>query len=357
MKKGVVFLDKILKDMSKVFDRMFAMIDIYGGPKTVSDNNVETYLDPIFYLIYCIDMEKTTLGFADVEFVTYIYTELIPQEVPYPLDYLPFSKQALQDFYFFLYKENKITKKQYQNMMFMFVSKQEIFFSRMSRPQFWSPDKKNEMLHMMQPNVAKEEKNKGQTAITKKAITNHENTSNVVLFPNKKSQEFSLSEKSSTLCYQLRVDLIGYKPPIWRRLILPAAITFETLHELLLITFEWSGLSEEYRFEVTDKQYLGNPSYFSVQNMLSPESEISTVFDQFAEFEYVYDFSDFWAHKIVVEKRITAEDAPNFSGPVCIKALRDTPIEGSKGAEIWEPLDLEILNEELTEYWEIRKKE
>nr|WP_314465491.1 plasmid pRiA4b ORF-3 family protein [uncultured Clostridium sp.] len=48
--------------------------------------------------------------------------------------------------------------------------------------------------------------------------------------------------------YQLKITIKGSKPPIWRRILVPEGITFETLHHMIQASFCWSG-QYPYQFE------------------------------------------------------------------------------------------------------------
>lgn len=48
-----------------------------------------------------------------------------------------------------MYKEQHITKEQYQEIIFVLAEKQPVFYSRMSKPHFWSSEKKAAMLEML----------------------------------------------------------------------------------------------------------------------------------------------------------------------------------------------------------------
>jgi hypothetical protein len=41
--------------------------------------------------------------------------------------------------------------------------------------------------------------------------------------------------------YQLRFELVGIKPAIWRRLPIPATISLHRVHVVLLWTIGWAG--------------------------------------------------------------------------------------------------------------------
>ena len=41
--------------------------------------------------------------------------------------------------------------------------------------------------------------------------------------------------------YQIKVTLLDTSPPIWRRLLVPANLTLEQLHDVLQLTMGWEG--------------------------------------------------------------------------------------------------------------------
>ncbi len=54
-------------------------------------------------------------------------------------------------------------------------------------------------------------------------------------------------EKSQEV-YQIKVTLLGTDPPIWRRLLVPAALTLEQLHHVLQLAMGWEdGHLHEFR--------------------------------------------------------------------------------------------------------------
>jgi len=48
--------------------------------------------------------------------------------------------------------------------------------------------------------------------------------------------------------YEIRVSLIHSKPPIWRRVAVPASITLAELHDVLQAAFDWTN-SHLHQFE------------------------------------------------------------------------------------------------------------
>ncbi|OTN76813.1 hypothetical protein A5886_001892 [Enterococcus sp. 8G7_MSG3316] len=330
-------MEKTLKKLAKVIDRMMDHVDLYGGPSIVSDDNLEHYLDPVFYLIFCAETAGGLSKLKDKAFVTEIYTEFLPQELPYNLRYIPFAKSVMEDFYYCLYKEKHITKAQYLEMAFIFAEKQTTFFARMTIPQFWSEEKQDEMMARIMEEEPEEHDllpidDPRIAAVSKK----------VVPFPNQKTV-FD-EEDDQPAAYQIRIDLEGYRPPIWRRLVIPAGISYEQLHLLIQIAFEWMN-EHLYLF------FAGQKSFGVGISAASEKATIDQDFQECKSLTYIYDMGADWTHKIKIEKILKKEDITVPYYPVCIKAVGDSPVE-DMFEDLREPLDREILNEQLADYWE-----
>jgi hypothetical protein len=48
-----------------------------------------------------------------------------------------------------------------------------------------------------------------------------------------------VGEPTAFPIYQFKVTLVGVKPPVWRRLIVPSSVTLKQLHNVLQIAFGW----------------------------------------------------------------------------------------------------------------------
>ena len=144
-----------------------------------------------------------------------------------------------------------------------------------------------------------------------------------------------------TPIYQLKVTLKDTKPPIWRRLLLPADVTMRRLHDILQIVVGWQE-SHLYIFEV-GRTYIGEPDPEEDWREVRPAK--STKLDQVApaagaKFVYEYDFGDSWRHDILVEKVLPAE--PDLAYPLCVAGRRAGPPEDCGGAWAYAEL-LEII--------------
>jgi Plasmid pRiA4b ORF-3-like protein len=139
-----------------------------------------------------------------------------------------------------------------------------------------------------------------------------------------------LAKTAGSTIHRVKVTIHGSKPPIWRRLELPSAMTLDLVHETLQIAFEWEGY-HLHAFETACGQF-GSPD--QDDDWSDRTDEATAALSQVAPAEnakivYVYDFGDDWRHDIVVEKILPAE--PGVAYPRCIAGRRAAPEEDSGG--------------------------
>src|SRR5271154_4314628 len=130
-----------------------------------------------------------------------------------------------------------------------------------------------------------------------------------------------LPKSALSTIHQVKVTLYGSKPPIWRRLELPSAMTLDRVHETLLIAFDWAGY-HLHAFETACGQF-GSPDQDDEWSDRADEATaaLAQVAPAVAaKIVYVYDFGDDWRHDIVVEKILPAE--PGVAYPRCIAGRR-----------------------------------
>ena len=159
--------------------------------------------------------------------------------------------------------------------------------------------------------------------------------------------------------YQFRIEIKNSKPPIWRRCIVPAGVTFSQLSLIFDIVMGWSGyhlsrfefyhlgLQLEEEDELFDFLPRGD---FSL--LVSSKTYINEYMERESWFTYTYDFGDYWDHRVTIEKIII--DYPN-NYPIVTKYKGDCPIEDSGGIQGYYQC-LEIMaDEEHPEHEERRK--
>ena len=170
--------------------------------------------------------------------------------------------------------------------------------------------------------------------------------------------------------YELRITLKGSKPPIWRRVAVPADIKLGTLHEVIQIAMGWTD-SHLHQFILRDKGLKPDPQemarryqqggwdeefisrmrgerYFVTKETpwgdpteMEGEDENKITLAQVcpnvkSNLTYEYDFGDGWEHAIKVQKII--EPQPGVQYPVCLAGKKACPPEDCGG--IWGYYDM-----------------
>jgi hypothetical protein len=139
--------------------------------------------------------------------------------------------------------------------------------------------------------------------------------------------------EKSTEIYQIKVTLLGTDPPIWRRLLVPADLTLEQLHDVLQRVMGWEDCHmHEFRI---GQQRFGKPdpmeqAFGAPRTANEGTARLSSVLGRVAtKAMYTYDFGDSWEHQIVVEKRLAPE--PGRAYPTCLAGERHGPPEDCGG--------------------------
>ena len=140
--------------------------------------------------------------------------------------------------------------------------------------------------------------------------------------------------------YQIKVTLRDTRPPIWRRLLVPAGLTLDALHDVLQVAMGWDD-SHMHEFRIGQRRF-GKPDPNDRLMGLDPignerTTHLYRVLGKVgAKAMYTYDFGDSWEHAIVVEKVLPPEPgactirsawAANFKvRPMTAAAFRATTI-------------------------------
>lgn len=160
----------------------------------------------------------------------------------------------------------------------------------------------------------------------------------------------------------LKIQLRGItKPPVWRRIEIPANLTFHDLHLTIQKAFGW----EDYHLFQFEKQPFSSgwqvtmPDDDGCIDSKEPHNAKATVVGDFLEEKrlkklvYVYDFGDDWVHDITVEQR---NDDTTLKHPVCHGGKGACPPEDCGGSYAYQEMKQLLLKnpggEEAMEYAE-----
>lgn len=133
--------------------------------------------------------------------------------------------------------------------------------------------------------------------------------------------------------FQLKVTLRDVRPPVWRRLIVPADISLDALHTVLQAAMGWYDC-HLHLFRAGDREFappgdwepVGEDSTGVVLRDLAPGKGSRLI--------YEYDFGDCWVHDILVEKVIDQQCAQVR----CLTGRRRCPPEDCGGPWGYEEL-------------------
>jgi hypothetical protein len=155
---------------------------------------------------------------------------------------------------------------------------------------------------------------------------------------------------SGQLSYQLRVELDGVAPAVWRRILIPTNMPMSKLHDVLQGTMGWTD-SHMHSFEVGDVSYGMCFDDFPEDEIDEQKVTVRDALNGLLRFAYEYDFGDGWSHTISIEDEIRTPWGLRFA--VCMAGENACPPEDSGGPGGYERM-LEALadsnNEEHDDY-------
>ena len=156
--------------------------------------------------------------------------------------------------------------------------------------------------------------------------------------------------------FQLKIAIKNSKPPIWRRVIVPAGITFSQLSMILNEVMGWSGYHlfevEFYHLELriieNADEYM-DIGYGPYDYLEASTTYIREYLEENDWFTYTYDLGDDWQHRVTIEKIL---DDYDYNYPQVLKYKGNCPPEDCGGIYgYYEYLDI-INDKDHPEYEE-----
>lgn len=343
------------------------IIDNFFQTKITELNDYNEHIDDPASLVKIVaeltDRMQDTQDFSDKEQLEQYYlTDLPKNMVVFPDEVLAIH-EVLLDFYQFLQENGHLTAGVYKELLFFLQKNKHHFINRMHDKQFWSQEKRThmenldqEMMDAMSPevndlfqslnNIFQEE-------------ANNEQKDNVIDFPSSKEGKLT---NAAPYAIQLRIDLLGFKPPIWRRVLVPFDYTLADLHEVIQTCFEWED--EHLHQFIVGRMYYepAGMDFDDFGDFFTGDTSsitVGEVFEQFKSIDYIYDFGDDWQHKIKFEANIPYAELPKDKGalssveseqlPICLTGRQEAPVEDSAGQEEFAPFDIDRINKNLSD--------
>ena len=153
--------------------------------------------------------------------------------------------------------------------------------------------------------------------------------------------------------FQLKIVLEGSKPPIWRRVLIPANLRLPDLHGVVQLAMGWRD-AHLYHFMVGIRseglRFYGDPDLLDIDLMQEAEGEfindLNVPIDHLLVnrkdwIRYEYDFGDGWIHRLTLED-ILVQPLKLARLPRCVAGRRACPPEDCGGVPGYEQA-LEIL--------------
>lgn len=158
--------------------------------------------------------------------------------------------------------------------------------------------------------------------------------------------------KGCSAVYQLKTTLQGTRPPIWRRMQVPATLRLCCLHDVLQEVMGWTD-SHLHRFEKDGKCW-GVPEDLEGDDGIEITDERGTNVGAVLKTEgdsllYIYDFGDNWRHDVKLEMILPVLAA--VARPVCVAGERHCPPEDVGGPSGYDEF-LEVIFEPRHEDFE-----
>jgi len=139
----------------------------------------------------------------------------------------------------------------------------------------------------------------------------------------------TLRRGAGAIVYQFRIELVDIRPPVWRRVLVPAQMRLSKLHSVIQVVFGWTD-THLHRFSIAGQRF-GQQNDFDEKVLDEAEVTLSEVVGTHVQqFSYSYDFGNDWVHEIAVEKIIQEEAGRDR--PVCVAGQRHCPPEDCGGA-------------------------
>jgi hypothetical protein len=129
---------------------------------------------------------------------------------------------------------------------------------------------------------------------------------------------------------QLRVELRGIEPVIWRCVLVPDTITLVKLHAVIQAAMGWWD-SHLHEFDIAGLRYgMTDPEWdMDLELIDEARKKLLKVLGNRRQFDYLYDFGDSWLHRITLERTLPMTKPQRYA--VCVAGENACPPEDVGG--------------------------
>jgi hypothetical protein len=134
---------------------------------------------------------------------------------------------------------------------------------------------------------------------------------------------------------QIKIQLAGTDPPVWRRIQIPESYTFYDLHVAIQNAMGWTD-SHLHMFEIPSDRGERHPIRIDCpysdpeEQLITTEVPIRNFFSERGDkARYIYDFGDGWLHDLVVENILPKDGRRKY--PICLSGELACPLEDCGG--------------------------
>lgn len=158
------------------------------------------------------------------------------------------------------------------------------------------------------------------------------------------------------MLFQFKIQIKGVRrPPVWRRIVVPAESSFLRFHEIIQVAFGWENRQN---FAFSLKGYGSTPFISSSRDwtmkrtLMASKKRLSKIFDTIGQtYTYIYDFGDNWTHEIILEDIIRGR----ADYATCLAGRGKCPPENSGGAYGLENLKNALFDPDHEEHSDARE--
>ena len=128
--------------------------------------------------------------------------------------------------------------------------------------------------------------------------------------------------------YVVKVTLLGTRPPVWRRILVPRDITLQHLHRTLQTVMGWTN-SHLHQFVVQRQTFSDPRSRVGTKVANENRNRLGElIWTVGASLLYEYDFGDGWQHKLLLQEVLTGDES--FQ-QICVAGKQCCPPEDCGG--------------------------